>query len=388
MERTEKIFGITGLFDKPDEIIKAAASVSDAGYKSFDVNTPYPVHEMDRAMRLKPSKLGFVTLAFGLSGAIFALLFMFWVMTYDYPMIIGGKPFFALPAFIPITFEVTVLLATLSTVIGMIAFFFNFPMNSHPLNDTDYMRRVSLDKFGIVIYADDPAFNESKLRDLLTGLNGREISLVYYPPKEEFPLFQPKFILFLAGVAVVASVITYLSLNVILYLPPYDFMMDQEKVNPQERSEYFSDNISMRPPVKGTVAKGFIPYPFMGNPNPPEVLVNPLLPTREVLGLGQKKYKTFCSPCHGEHGDGDSRLRGQFPNPPTFHSSRSREMADGMLFHIMTNGQNIMPSYTSQVTREERWSIVHYIRVLQRAKNASPADINETKKDTVNAPEK
>jgi mono/diheme cytochrome c family protein len=384
MERTNKLYGYSALFNTPDEIIKAAESVSGAGYTSFDVNTPYPVHGMDGAMKLKPSKLGFITLAFGLSGAIFALAFMFWVMTYNYPMIIGGKPFFALPAFIPITFEVTVLLATLSTVIGMIAAFFNFPSNSHPLHDTDYMRNVSLDKYGIIIQADDPKFNESEVTSLLSGLGAHSINAEFYPPKEEFPLFQPKFIMFLIGVALLTSLGTYIILNHVLYMPPYDFMVEQEKVIPQEKSEYFADNIGMRTPVKGTVARGFAPYPYMGNPAPAEVLVNPLAATNEVLNLGKRKYDTFCSPCHGDYADGDSRLRGQFPNPPTLHSDRSRQMPDGMLYHIMTNGQNIMPSYAPQVTREERWSIVHYIRVLQRAKNASPSDVEEIKKDNSN----
>jgi mono/diheme cytochrome c family protein len=384
MERTDKIYAYTALFNTPDEIIHAARAVSGAGYTRFDVNTPYPVHGMDRAMNLKPSKLGFVTLFFGLSGALLALLIMYYIMTYDYPMIIGGKPFFALPAFIPITFEVTVLLATLSTVIGMIAIFFNFPSNSHPLHDTDYMRSVSLDKYGIAIQADDPKFNESDVTALLSGLGAHSITPVYYPPKEEFALFNPKFMLFLLSVAVITSLATYVTLNHILYLPPFDFMWDQEKVDPQEKSEFYDDNFAMRTPVRGTVARGFLPYPGMGNPNPTEVLTNPLPATNEVLELGRKKYDTFCSPCHGDFGDGDSRLRGQFPNPPTFHSDRSRQMSDGMLYHIMTNGQNIMPSYAPQVTREERWAVVHFIRVLQRAKNAAPSDVQEIKKDNSN----
>jgi mono/diheme cytochrome c family protein len=383
-ERTDKLYAVGGLFNTPDEIINAARKVTDAGYNDFDVNTPYPVHGMDRAMKLKPSKLGFVTLAFGLSGAIFALLFMYLIMTYFYPVIIGGKPFFALPAFIPITFEVTVLLATLSTVIGMIAVFFNFPSTSHPLHDTDYLRNVSLDKYGVVILASDPKFNEAEVKSLLTGLGASVTENIYYPPEEEFHLFQPKFILFLLSVAIVTSLATYFTLNHVLFLPPFDFMYRQEKVDPQERSEYYTDNISMRTPVRGSVARGFIPYPYMGQNEPAEVLTNPLPASNQVLELGRRKYDTYCSPCHGDFADGDSRLRGQFPNPPTLHSDRSRQMSDGMFYHIMTNGQNIMPSYAPQVTREERWAIVHFIRVLQRAKNASPEDVKGIIEDNIN----
>jgi mono/diheme cytochrome c family protein len=131
----------------------------------------------------------------------------------------------------------------------------------------------------------------------------------------------------------------------------------------------------MRVPVEGTVAKGFIPYPFVGETDPSKVLSNPYLPTKENLDLGEKKYLTFCSPCHGNFGDGDSRLNEQFPNPPSLHSERARDFSDGWIYHVITIGQNVMPSYASQITREERWAIVNYIRVLQRAKNATYSDL-------------
>jgi mono/diheme cytochrome c family protein len=91
--------------------------------------------------------------------------------------------------------------------------------------------------------------------------------------------------------------------------------------------------------------------------------------------MGQKKYDTFCSPCHGYHGEGDSRLRGQFPNPPSLHSEKIRNWKDGRIFHVITDGQNVMPSYSSQITTEERWAVVNYIRVLQRALNAKESDL-------------
>ncbi|MGE5811019.1 MAG: quinol:electron acceptor oxidoreductase subunit ActD [Ignavibacteria bacterium] len=372
--RTKKLFGITALFDTPDEIIHAADKVS-AVYKDFDVNTPYPVHGMDRAMKLKSSKIGFITLVFGLSGAVFALLFMGWAMSMDYPMIIGGKPFFSLPAYIPITFEVTVLLATVSTVIGLLTFFFNYPQNTHPLIDTPYMKAVSLDKFGICIYASDSHFDEKKVRDLLEDLKGKNIESVYYQEKESYALFDPKFIIFLVIIAVVVSGATYITLNKLMYLPPFDFMLWQNKTYVQSTSNFYADKFGMRTPVEGTVARSFIPYPYTGQPEPVKTLVNPLLPAKENLELGRRKFLTYCSPCHGDYADGTSRLNQQFPNPPSLHTDRARNFTDGRIYHIITNGQNIMSSYSSQITREERWAIVNYIRVLQRAKNAKESDL-------------
>jgi len=380
--KEKKVYGLTALFDTPDRIIDAVKKISSDGYKKFDVHTPYPLHGMDGAMKLKPSKLGYITLVFGLSGALFALLFMFWAMSIDYPMVIGGKPFFALPAFIPITFELTVLLATLSTVIGMLTFFFSFPSNNHPLIGSNYMRSVSADKFGISIEAEDEKFDDIQIRALFSKLGTIQIEEIYYPDTETFPMFQKKFILFLLVIAILTGGTTYFVLNKLLFMQPFNWMMTQDKLIPQERSEFFSDGFGMRVPVDGTVARGFLPYEFKGEVNPASFLSNPILLTKKSILFGQQKFLTFCSPCHGNFGDGDSRLRGQFPNPPTLHSNRVKEMPDGQIFHIINNGQNIMPSYSSQTTVEERWAIVNYIRVLQRAKNATQSDLEEIKKES------
>lgn len=384
MNSEKKLFGIAATFKTPDEIIMVAKKVTGAGYIQFDVNTPYPVHGMDDAMKIKSSKLGFVTLVMGLTGATLALLFMYWTMSIDYRLVIGGKPFFAFPAFIPITFEVTVLLATVSTIIAMIALFFRLPDNKHPLHDTNYMKSVSVDKFGLVIEASDPKFNNETVSDFINKLNPVSVEWIYYPAEERYPIFQPKFLMFLGVIAVVVSGSTYFTLNKLLYMVPFNFMMDQEKLNPQKESDLFADGYGMRKPVEGTVARGFIPYPYLGESNPKEVLSNPYFPTKENLALGKVKFNTYCSPCHGYFADGDSRLRGQFPNPPSLHSNRAINFSDGMIYHIITNGQNAMPSYASQITREERWAIVNYVRVLQLAKNASQADLNEINKETGN----
>lgn len=378
----KKIFGFSALFKDPNAIIAAAKKVSSEGYTSWDVNTPYPVHGMDDAMGMKPSKLGLVTLFFGLSGTTLALLLVWWTMSVDYPLVIGGKPFFALPAFIPVTFEVTVLLATVFTIITMFAIFFGLPRNSHPVHDTNYIKKVSVDHFGLVIEAKDPKYDEAKIRNLFSSLNAAHTELIYYPEKQPVKIFEPRFIMFLILVAVVVSAGTYITLNKFMYMLPYNWMDDQAKIIPQSKNEFFADEWGMRMPVEGTIARGFLPYPFMGEKDPEEFLSNPYLPTKDNLELGKRKFLTFCSPCHGNYADGDSRLNGQFPNPPTLHSTRARNFSDGMIYHIITNGQNVMPSYASQVTRKERWAIINYIRVLQRAKNATDADIAQLNSET------
>lgn len=373
------LYAITALFESAEAILHAAEATAREGYTRFDVNTPYPVHGMDKAMRLRPSRLGFFALAYGLLGAVSAVGFMTWVTLVDYPLVIGGKPFWSWPAFVPVAFEITVLLASVLTVVSMIVLYFKFPNTSHPLHDTEYMKRVSSDMFGLYIQADDPRFDEKRVREFLSRLGAAEIGTASFddPYEEERPrMFEPKFIGILVLTAVLVSGITYVSLNKLLYMEPFNWMENQGKLKAQKPSALFKDGIGMRPPVEGTVARGFVPYAYKGKPEEAATsLGNPLLPTRETLERGKTRFLTFCSPCHGNFGRGDSRLAGQFPNPPTLHSDKVRNWPDGSIYHVITEGQNVMPSYAAQIGRDDRWAIVHYIRVLQRAENPKESDL-------------
>jgi mono/diheme cytochrome c family protein len=104
-------------------------------------------------------------------------------------------------------------------------------------------------------------------------------------------------------------------------------------------------------------------------------LANPLDANERNLDLGKRKFLTFCSPCHGNYANGESRLNGQFPNGPTMHSDKVVNWSDGQLYHVISEGQNVMPGYSKQATRDERWAIVLYVRTLQRAMNAKESDL-------------
>jgi mono/diheme cytochrome c family protein len=373
------LYSVTALFASPDALLHAVEETVKAGYTKYDVHSPYPIHGIERSMRLRTSPLGYFALAFGLLGAFGAVGLMTWITLVDYPLVIGGKPFWSWPAFVPIAFELTVLLASVLTVVTMIVVFLKFPNNSHPLHDTPYMKRVSSDGFGISIQADDPSFDEAVVRVHLARVAGTAIAPVYYDPEEMDhgqKLFDPRFIGVLIGVAVVVSGGTYVALNKVAFMEPYSWMMEQAKLKPQAPSTLFADGKGMRTPVPGTVARGFLPYAYAGKPDEAgKFLVNPLPPSAPVLERGRTGFLTFCSPCHGNFGRGDSRLRGQFPNPPTLLSDKVRNWPDGSIYHVITEGQNIMPSYAGQVRKDDRWAIVHYIRALQRAHFAKESDL-------------
>lgn len=376
---SEKLFSYSALFDTPNDIIRAAKTVSEKGFTKYDVNTPYPLHGMDAAMKLPPSKLGFVTLFAGIGGLFAALLMMGWMMGIDYPTVIGGKPFFPLPAFIPIAFEITVLVATLSTVGGLLFLFFKLPNMKHPLHDTNYMKNVSSDKYGLYIEAEDPKFDEVEIKSLFASLKASTIEPIYFDDEEvsyRAVIADPKFIGFLVGVAIFVSASAYLHLNKLLYMVPFNWMAEQEKIIVQESSDVFDNGLGMQQPVKGSVARGFMPYKFKDKPDEAATsLVNPLIPNEENLAVGKDKYNIYCSPCHGYLGEGDSRLNGEFPNPPSLHSEKVRTWSDGRIYHVLVEGQNVMPSYAHQLSRQERWAVINYLRVIQRSLNAKETDL-------------
>lgn len=137
------------------------------------------------------------------------------------------------------------------------------------------------------------------------------------------------------------------------------------------------DESVMRLPVPGTVPRGYTPYRFAqaDTTQAAEVLVNPLPRTSDVLARGQKVYMTFCVVCHGEKGDGQGYMVPKFPQPPQLFSDKVTNWPDGRIFHVITRGQNLMPSYASQILPEDRWAVIHYVRVLQRAAHPTAADL-------------
>ena len=166
-------------------------------YKVRCAHTVSGARHGNHEMRLKPSKVGYFAFVFGLIGAFSAITFISWVTLSDYPLVIGGKPFWSWPAFVPVSFEVTVLLASVLSTLAMLIFYFKFPNNAHPLHDTPYMKAYPLNKDGISIQADDPKFDEKTVKKFLNELGGKEILPVYYIPEEIHhgqKLFDLKFI--------------------------------------------------------------------------------------------------------------------------------------------------------------------------------------------------
>jgi len=165
-------------------------------------------------------------------------------------------------------------------------------------------------------------------------------------------------------------------------------MDNQEKYKPQAESQFFADGATMRTPVEGTVARGELRDDdefFIGKDKDGKYIKEaPVAVTAEALQRGQERFNIYCAPCHSKVGDGKSIMieKGYVP-PPSFHIDRIRDMNDGEIYNIITNGIRNMPSYRHQINPNDRWLIILYLRALQRSQNARLNDIPEHLGDTI-----
>ncbi len=177
MAEERKEIGLLAEYDTPAAIYHACEQIRDSGFRRFDSYTPFPVHGLDKAMGLGPSYLPWLVLIAGSTGATLAMLFMIWTSAYDLPLNIGGKPTFSIPAFIPVTFEVTILFSGLTAVFGM--FFLNrMPTYHHPLFDVARFAKATDDKFFVMIEARDKRYDRNKTTEFLKKTGAAQITVV------------------------------------------------------------------------------------------------------------------------------------------------------------------------------------------------------------------
>jgi hypothetical protein len=161
-------------FDNPTDLLHAAEKVRDSGYRNWDCHAPYPVHGLSEAMGLKDPILPWVVLGAGLTGLGTALLMQWWMNAYDYPWIVSGKPFWSIPANIPVMFEMTVLFSGLTLFFGML-FFNRLPQYWHPVFHSERFKRATTDRYFISLLDGDKKFSREQARALANSLHGSNI---------------------------------------------------------------------------------------------------------------------------------------------------------------------------------------------------------------------
>jgi hypothetical protein len=179
-DRRGSLYGALAQFEGPTQLVAAARQLRDAGYTRLDAYSPFPVHGMAEALQLGRSRVPAVVLAGGLFGALFAQTIQWYQSAVAYPLITGSKPLNSIEAFVPITFETTILYAAFGAVVGMLALN-GLPRLYHPVFRGNSFARASTDGFFISVEARDQLFDPKKTMALLESLGGTDIELIEDP---------------------------------------------------------------------------------------------------------------------------------------------------------------------------------------------------------------
>jgi hypothetical protein len=174
----EYLYGLMAEFDGPDALVEAARKVRQAGYRVTDSFCPYPVDGLSQAMGLKRSRIPAIVLTGGIVGGLGGYFMEWYANVVAYPWNIGGRPHNSWPAFIPITFECTVLIASFASLIGMLALN-GLPLPYHPVfNIERFVKHASRDGFFLAIESADPKFKLDDTRAFLQGLGATHVTEV------------------------------------------------------------------------------------------------------------------------------------------------------------------------------------------------------------------
>lgn len=165
-----QVWGVVAEFDKADDLIAAARAARAAGYTRMDGHSPYPLGEVADELGFPRSEIGAVMFVGGLLGATCGFFMLYWANGIDYPLNVYGKPYFSWPMFVPITWELLVLTASMTGLFGFLALC-GLPQPYHPLFNVPQFARASQDRFFLSIEADDPKYDPAATRAFLAGLN-------------------------------------------------------------------------------------------------------------------------------------------------------------------------------------------------------------------------
>jgi mono/diheme cytochrome c family protein len=391
------LHGLLAEYDNPTALIAAAKKVRDAGYAKWDTFTPFPVHGIDRAMGIRMTRLPWIVMAAAMVGLGTATWLQWWTNASDYPWIVSGKPFWSIPANVPIMFELTILFSAITAPVAMLVLN-GLPLPSHPLDLKRRFARVTDDKFFLLIEASDPKFDDQATRELLEATAPAVLDDVAEDRVSSDQL--PRGVVY--GLIVVASAsllpFAYFAMaretksrqTRIHAIPDMDW---QPRYKAQRKNTFFADDRAAREPVAGTVAVGALdiddhlhrgkePSGAWARTFPEQLAID-----ERSMKRGQDGYVVYCAPCHGLSGDGDGMAskradaleEGTWIPPTNMKQDYLRQQPVGQLYNTITHGIRNMPPYGPQIDVDERWAIVLYLRALQRMQTAA-SDLTEAER--------
>ena len=456
----QKFVGLLAQFEDPHTLVEACNNAREHGYKKMDAYTPFPVHGIDPAIGIRRTRLPFIVLAIGL-GALFAGLGLQYytnnkIDTFGffpgYEFMISGKPYFSLPANIPVTFEIIVLSSAFATFFGMWALN-GLPRFANPLHRISRFKRATNDKFFLMIDDADEKFNRSETESQMNSWGASAIEEVN---EDLTDTVIPNWIrlagMLMAFLLLLPPVIIYRAAGMTSRTPRMHVVPDmdwQDKFKTQtvtpeltyidtngetQKRPMFSNLRAMQKPIAGTIARGGLeldselyqgiqagssvtatvrknafaslnaqdeaapetpPEPNWVTTFPDQITVD-----LDLLKRGQNRFEIYCAPCHGYSGNGDGLVNQRalalagsgaaaWTAAKSLHDPEVKKNPVGRIFDTISNGRSSMGPYKGQISAEDRWAIVAYVKALQGTgiQPPSPVAAAGAKEDAAAEPE-
>ncbi len=440
----KRLIGLLAQFEDPATLVNACDQARQAGYKRMDAYSPFPIHGIDPVMGIKRTILPFIVLAVGL-GACAVGLGMQWYANNDtsifgffpgYPFKISGKPYFSIPANIPVTFEVIVLSSAFAAFLGMWALN-GLPRFANPLLRISRFKRVTNDRFFLMIETKDGQFDRERTENELNAWGASFIEECNEDmTDQQLPAWVRTAGVLVAFLCLLPPVIIFRMSGMTNREPRMHIIPDmdwQDKNKTQtlspnfaasgEPDYLFADGRVMRPPISGTIARGQlftdIEY-YQGiqagsttvaavaksgsftslqddaidaaavkaaqdaaakalEPKWITTFPDQLVVDQTLLARGQQRFEIYCSVCHGYAGNGDGLVNQRalalaatgnaaWTTAKSLHDPVVKDDAQnpiGRIFDTISNGRSSMGPYKDQISVEDRWAIVAYVKALQ-----------------------
>lgn len=369
-------------FGDPERLLAAVKGLRAAGYRVLDTYTPFPVHGMDEAIGQRPSRLPRACLAFGILGLASAFALQYWTSAVDYPVRVGGKAPGALPAFLPVMFELTVLFAGLGAVASLLVAARLRPRFKVP----DLHPGVNDDRFHLAAEVlAGTSFEQA--RALLEGAGALETVLLVDDRlrrrDSRWDREVPGWTLGLAFLpaALVLALLPLLNRDFRRRVTTWDAgMATPVSYGSFDGNPALPGGMVLQVPPQGTVSRGAQP-PLPFGPATDEAerkvlaeragqeLRNPFPPSQANFLRGKQVFERHCAACHGKEGDNASAIVARGLLAPTILVSPVvRDMPDGRILYTATyGGPKVMKGFGDLIARDDLWKAVLYIRELQRA---------------------
>lgn len=368
------------------QLAEATRRMTKLGYRDLDAFSPYPIEAVEEALQLRRSPIALLMFGGGVLGAVLGYGLQWWTNGVDYPLNVGGFPAHSPPAFIPPTFETMVLFAALAGFFGLFHLI-GLPRLWHPVFEVDGFERATVDRFFLWVDAADARFDEVRTLEELAAAMPIRVEHVRQPARSEALHGALLPVLLLVAIALGGC-----DTRGVLATPELSLerMLNQNKYEAFDENPFFVDQRAMRPPPKGTVPRDAIVGRLdltHGVSEDGYVSHVPVPVTRALMLRGRRRFEVMCGPCHGNLGDGDSVVARQMMLvlPPDLTSDRIRAYPSGRIYRVIREGFGVMPGYEAELSVEDRWAVVAYLRALQLSQRARldalpPALVDEARK--------